>query len=864
VLRLLPLGAERADSETDLAELYASRRRDRGRVYATRRLLGDVLSVATPRPNLSAAAQDMRYGLRLFRKHTAVVGITVVGLGLAIAMCTTVFSILSATILRPYDMDDPSTVVRVHRLFEQGTATSWPYSAFAGLQRSTQVALEASLAERVVLGTGPGTPAAPPEPILFVSGGYLPLLGGRPLHGRTLEPSDDRPGAAPVVVISHAFWTRHFNGDAAIIGRAIAMGRGSVTVAGVLRPPFSGPLETPPSFWAPFATHSEVYGGAAIGPSNQIHVNVIARTAAGGAPAAQEQLSAVASRLPAGSQRTTGALLESAGSRIGGPDAGALYLVIAIIFLVVGLVLALACANVANLLLAGASTRAREFGIRIAMGASRQRLLRQLLTESLVVGAAAGAFGFLLSLWLVPTLAHLIGLSPAYDVRPDLSVMLFTFVIALGAGVGAGLAPARHGARSDVAGLIKSQSLHAGTSPRATRLRRGFIGFQAAASMLLLVTAALFLRAAMQITRTDLGFDADRLVSVGATFPQAAAAASEGDDASIAAYWRTALDRVRALPSVEGASLAMYPPFGGPVVLTERTHEGSPYTIVDNWTDAAYFQTAGFRIVRGRAYTPAEVEGHAPVAVVSESLARDFLPGVEPVGASLSLITLATSRRDGAVTIIGVVADAVTWRVRAGGNGAIYRPIDPKTLVDAGVTTLADARIVIRTPHPAGAIRDVEAALVAIDSRMRPDSTIIGDDVAKYLNEPTILAGLSGAVALLALVLSVLGIFGVTSFVVSQRTQEVSVRMAIGATAGDVMRLLIGQNIWPVAVGLIAGLAVALLGSRVLGGALSGLSPYDPLAIVPAVLVLSLTALVAIAVPARRAARTDPASVLRQ
>lgn len=864
LLRLMPLGEHRSESEADLAELFASRRHTHGRVHATRRLVVDLLSVATPKPGLGAAVHDMRFGLRLFRRHSGIVGVTIVGLGLAIAMCTTVFSILNATVLRPFEMDDPSTVVGVQRLFERGMTNTWPYSAFIELQRSAGAMVEASVSDSVRFAASANATDAASASILFVSGGYLRMLGGRAELGRTLEPSDDRPDAAPVVVISHSFWLTHFNGDHAVVGRTIPLGQGSATVAGVLRQKFSGPLELPPSFWAPFSTYGGLYGDAAIGPSSGIQVDIVARTPVGGATALQNQLSSLASRLPAtgfgasdaAPGLTTGVHFESKASRIGGPDAGSFYIVIAIIFLIVGLVLALACANVANLLLAGASTRAREFGVRIAMGASGRRLMRQLLSESLLVGAVAGAFGFLLSMWMVPLLARIVGLPASYDVSPDLTVMAFTTVIALVAGLGAGLAPARFGARSDIAGVMKSQSLQSGTSPTASRLRRGFIGFQAAASMLLLVTAALFLRAAVHITGVDLGFDANRLVTVTTAFPDSTAAGS-GDEDAPSAYWRTALERVRALPSVEGTSLALYSPFGGEVASIILNRNGSEYTIVDNHTAADYFQTAGFKIVRGRAYTADEVAGRAPVVVVSESLVRDLLNGVEPVGAPLSAITSITSPRDNGVTIIGVVADAVIRPIRdAGGNGAIYRPIDP--------TALAGARLVIRSPQPAGVVREVETVLTQIDPRVRLTSTVVADDVERYLNEPRMLAGLAGAVSLLALVLSVLGIFGVTSFVVGQRTQEVSVRMAVGASATDVVRLLIRQNVLPVAGGLAVGLAIALAGSRVLTGALSGISPYDALAIVPAVAVLSVTALAAIAVPALRAARTDPASLLRQ
>jgi predicted permease len=854
---------DRNDWKGDLAELFAERRRARGSIYATRRLVVDALSLALPRPRMGAMFQDVRHAIRLFRKNAAIVGTTVAGLGLAIAMCTTIFTILNATLFRPYEMDDPSTVVKVNRLYERGLSTTWPYSAFVELQRgSTLAAVEASLSDEVRLEAAPGDAGAKPESIMFVSGGYLPTLGGRTVLGRTLDPSDDRPGASPAVVISHDFWTRHFRSDASVVGRTIRLSNGAATVAGVLRPNFSGPNEKPPSFWSTFAAYGALYGSGAVGPSSQIQVKVIARTSS---PAARDQLSSIAAGLPPMGfigaatilEKTTGVELASGASRIDGPDAASVYVVVAIIFLVLSLVLALACANVANLLLAGASTRAREFGVRVAMGASRRRLMRQLLTESAVIGAAAGFAGFMLSLWLVPAITRGVGLPMSTEVSFNWTVMLFATSIGIASGLGAGLAPARYGARGDIAGILKAQSLQSGSSPKASRLRRGFIAFQAAASMLLLVTSALFLRAALHITHVDLGFDADKLVAVTLAFPGSpgyGAPKTESQQAEMTAFWRRAVDRVSALPSVERASLTLYPPFSGLTSMTTIDHGGSPYTIFNHRTDAAYFATAGHRIVRGRAYTADEVASRAPVALVSEGLARDFLPGIDPIGAPLK--TMTADKEGGRITIIGVVADAMASNIRARGNGAVYQPIDPDSL--------ADARLLVRSADPGHVVRDVENALVAIDPRVRPSSQIVRESVEKFMNEPRVLAGLSTAVAVLALVLSVLGIFGVTSFVVGQRTQEVSVRMAIGASAGDVVRLLIRQNMWPVVGGLATGLGAALLGTRVLTGALSGISPYDPLAIIPAVLVLAVTALAAVAIPALRAARTDPAAVLRQ
>ena len=871
LLACLPLAERRAEVEDDLTELFETRARTRGRLHASWRLLRDILSVgiaALPRSPYIAPARDsvrlpaawlldLRHGLRLFGKHPAVIGATVGGLALAIAVGTTVFTILNATVLRPYGMDDPASVVRVQMLIRQGMSNEWPYHAFGDMrERAGLSRVEASAQERARFSLTAGETPARDDSVLFVSGGYLPALGGRAVLGRTLQPSDDDAGAAPVVVLNHRFWTSRLNGDSGIVGRTIWLSGTPVTVVGVIDPDFTGPVDQPPALWAPFGSYGAIYRDRPINRTSTLSVRVVARVAANvERGAAERELSVIAAALPDVGVRTeaegllavTGVRLDGASSPMDGPDAAAMLLVVGVILLIVGVILALACANVANLLLAGAAARTREIGIRLALGASRGRILRQLLGESVLIGLFAGGTGLLLSLWLVPIVVSAIGPPDSHDVRPDAAVYLFTLIIAVLSGAGAGLAPARHGSRGDLVAVLKSQGTQAGGPPAASRMRRWFIGFQAAASILLLVTAALFLRGALHMTRLELGFDADRLVTVTTSFPR-----SELRPETVDAYWQSALEQVRRQPSVEQASLTRHPPFGGTTSVTNLDRRGGIYRIYENRTDAEYFATAGFRLLRGRGYSADEVRANAPVAVVSESIVRDFFGGAEPIGATLSAVAEPLS----SITIVGVVADAVTARIRGTGNGTIYRPLAPMDL--------RDARLVVRAAHPSAIVRDLEKTLLAIDPRVRPVTNVMSDDVDRYMDEPKVLAGMSAAVASLALVLAVLGLYGVTTFVVNQRMWELHVRQAIGASTRDIVRLLVRQSLTPVMIGLVAGLMVALAAVRVLTPGLSGISPYDPVAILGAVGVLVGAALIAVVSPARRAAQADPAAVLRQ
>ena len=591
LLKCLPLGERREEIETDFTELFDARLRAGGRLHASWRLILDLVSLLKPRASSVAAAPrdrsgglvtwlvDLRYGLRLFRKHPAVIGATIAGLALAIAVGTTVFTILNASVIRPYGMADPRSVVRVELLSEHGLSTEWPYHAFHAMrERARQTQLAASLEEHVRFSWSAAETPSRVDALQLVSGGYIPTLGGRAALGRTLLPSDDEPGAAPVVVVNHRFWTSRLNADPAIVGKTVWLSGSAVTVAGVIEPSFTGPVGNPPAIWAPFGSYGAIYKDRPIDRTSATQVRVIARVVGGAARAAAEQeLSAIAAGLPdvgiptesGGLSRATGVRLDGAASPMDGEDNADLVIVIGAVLLIVCLVLALACANVANLLLAGAAARTREIGVRLALGASRRRILRQLLSESAVIGLMAGAAGFLMSMWLVPMVVRVVGMPDTSDVRPDLAVILFTAVIAVFCGTAAGLAPARHGAKSDLLTVLKSQGAQAGSPPKAARTRRLFIGFQAAASVLLLVTAALFLRAALHIVRVDLGFDADRLASVAPVFPR-----SGFDGTAVQGYWRSAMERVRAMPSVERASLALYTPFGGAVGIREVPRRG--------------------------------------------------------------------------------------------------------------------------------------------------------------------------------------------------------------------------------------------------------------------------------------------------
>lgn len=858
----------------DLDELYA-RDRARGmsawRAHArhARRLFGSALSVwraDREQPRVPGGEwlrevrggtmlRDLRFALRLFRKHPAPIGIAIGGLALAIGVVSSVFTIVDVTMLRPYVMDEPASVVSVGWAHGHG----WPYWSYPMFLKmrdeATRSRVEASTLDTVRFSTVSATGGDSRRRILFVSGGYLQMLGGRPSLGRALEPSDDAAGAPPVIVVSHRFWSTELNGDASVVGKTVWLNGSAVTLVGVLQADFTGPVksEIRPSIWAPFAAFDDVLIGQPSDAVSRTTVEVIARLAPGVATyAAQADLSAIVKRsTPSGSTSSASAAgpavwLYGAASPIDGQDAADSYLAIAAIFGIVGLVLALACANTANLLLAAATTRMPEMGVRLALGAGTRRLVRQMVNESLLLGLMAGGLGFLFAVWFVPVLGAMLGLSPELNPAPDARALLFTVGVALVCGLGAGLSPARHGARGNLLAALKSQS---GSTAVPSRLRTSFVGFQAAVSIFLLVAAALLARTAILMTRADIGFDVDRLLTVSLERQRAGA-----DEA---AYIRTVLAAVREVPSVERASVTQHEPWGYSLERDRFTFGGTVYQVNVNRSDADFFPTAGVRILRGRAFTPDEVNHEAQVALISYSVARAFFGGSDPIGQSLSNVPSKELRLEPA-TIIGVVGDALLTPMDGQVYGSIYRPISRKRANPPS--------LLLRTANPRVAARAVEDALRRVDPRVPPTTAIVRDGLDAFLGNKRTLAWLAAPTAVLAVVLAVLGVFGVTAFVVSQRTQEVSLRMALGASSADVLRLLVTDGLRPVIVGLGAGLGVVLLAAQFTARMfnLSGISPHDPLSIGGATAILLAGALVAVLIPARRAAKTDPAGLLRQ
>jgi predicted permease len=793
--------------------------------------------------------QDARFACRLFRRRPSPVVMAIGGLALAIGVATAAFSLVNASLLRPYAMDDPSSVVSVAPLGHP----AWiglPYPQYLRMHdEATSTAVEAALPDRVRFSTAPAADGLANRPVLFVSGGYLRLLGGRPLLGRTLDASDDTPAASAAIVVSDRFWRTTLDGDPSVVGRTVWINGAPATLVGVVRPDFTGPVRTPVSIWATLAAVDDVHAGTPVTPDAKTDVEVVARLRPDSTvSAAQAELSAISSRSRApgstsGNPRSSDVWLQSATSPIDADSGGDTYAILLCVIGIVALILALACANVANLLLAAAMTRAREVGVRLALGASRGRLVRQMISESALLGLVAGAVGVLLAYWMTPILGAVVDMPPEIDLAPDGRVLIFATAVALVCGVSAGLSPARFGARGNVVGALQAAGSSRGAAGIPSRLRTTFVAAQAAMSMLLLVAAVLLGRSAIRMARTDVGFDADRLLAVQFDM-------RPGPDEI--AYIDAARDAVRAIPSVERVSVIQNAPWG---CCIERYRATSSFEMHVERTDAELFATSGMRIVRGRGFTSDEVAGGAPVALISENVARTFFRDLDPIGQPLSARVPPDGGPDSPAIVIGVVADALLSQIGSRDYGTIVRPI--------GRQRDNAPALIVRTATPGLTARAVEGALRRVNDRVKATTSVVQDGLDAFIGGKQRVTWLLVPTAVLALVLAALGIYGVTTFVVGQRMDEVSVRMAIGASAADILRLLVTDSLRPIVIGLAVGLGAALLVARVFAGELGGISPYDPASIAVAIATLTACALAAVLVPARRAAKTDPAVLLR-
>lgn len=815
-----------------------------------------------------AILPDLRYAVRMLGRSPLFTVTSVASLAIGIAAATTIFSLTDALLFEPATgVRDGSRVVDIGRANQgEGGFDNMSYPAVKYLRDHTQSL--AGLAA-VKFGGGPMTLSdnGASERIFgsLVSGNYFDVLGTRPALGRFFSPDEDMvPGARPVVVLSHAFWERRFNRDPEILQKALRINNQAFTVVGVAEPGFSGSSLVGTEVWVPMAMVASFLGvetSNLLTSAENVWVVAIGRLNSGvSATQAQAELvtlmEAFKASEPRANPRHTISVIHT--SRVPGPVRTPFLAFIGFLFALTSALVAIACSNVGGMLLARAATRRREMATRLAVGAGRGRLIAQLLTETVVLFAVAGAAALPLTFALIQVLESFLPALPVMinlDLSLNWRVMAFAMGVALAAGLVFGLAPARHALGADLAPML--HGANATVDRRRFRLRNVLVSAQVALSLMLVVIAFLFVRTLQAASTVDTGFETANVqiasvdVSLSGYRGQEAVALAERYE-----------ERLRAVSGVTAVATArMVPLQGGGFGLGSISVPGVTGPEPDGSWDAdwdivspGYFTTVAMEIVEGRAFTAADREGTPRVTVLNQTFARRLFPGRSAVGQQVT----HHSGRDEVqpLTVVGVAADAKYRYVSDGPRNFIYVPLAQQAF--------SEFSLFVR--HAAGrpVAQDVRAAMAQVE----PNVPLIllqsfDDAVAVGLLPQRLTAWIAGSVGSIGVGLAALGLYGLMAFLVTQRTREIAIRMALGASVGNMRSMVMQQGAWLGLAGITIGLLLAGVIGTLAQSLLVGVTAIDPVTFGGTALLFAVVLAAACWAPARRAAATDPAVALR-
>ncbi len=791
---------------------------------------------------------DIRFAIRGLRKQPVLTGVAILTLALGIGANTAMFSVINTVLLRPLPYPNPDRLVWMNESGDEVANRMLSYPNFVDWRARNQT-FEAMSTYRTWAMTLTGLAQPTQLQAGMVTADYFKVMGVAPFRGRAFTAEDDRPGATPVTIISYAFWQKYFAGDSSAVGKTITLDDSAVTIIGVMPEGFAH--QGPPPLWVP------------IGPMNwnnrdvRTGGNVIGRLKPGVTiEQARADINAVARQLArehpvanAGANRVNVLSLQE---RLTGNVRTPLW----ILFAAVALVLLIACGNLANLMLARAVTRQREFAIRAAMGATRARVIRQLLVESLLLALLGGAAGLIVASWSLALLTRAASeIVPRLDqLHLNYRVLGFNLAVTFASGIIFGLAPAWRFSKPDLQETLKDNNSGSGER-QGKRLRAGLVIAEIALATILLAGAGLLIRSLIQLTNSNVGFDSHQVL----TFDLSVNRGRYTGEGELARFQQQILDNVSALPGVESASMSVELPGFGSGWTNDIVAEGHPgpkrgELINVDWAIVSrdYFRTMRIPILRGRTFTADEDAEGKPVLLVSESLAHKFWPNGDAIGKHIGYDSPTPHE------IIGIVKEIGIYGSNAKPLIKIYTPLGraaPRSMVLSVRSTTADATVL--APAITNSIHTLDKDL-PISELASFDQILSREASPRRLN-----TGLLSLFALLALLLAATGIYGVLAYSVAQRTREVGVRMALGAARSDVMRLFVTQGMKLV----LAGLAIGLLGSfaltRLMTSLLFEVKATDPWTLIAVALLLTAVALIACCIPARRATRIDPLIALR-
>ncbi|MEK6300048.1 MAG: ABC transporter permease [Acidobacteriota bacterium] len=808
---------------------------------------------------MTTLVQDLRYGARMLFKSPAVTAVAILSLALGISANTVIFSVINAVLLKslPYAEAD-GIVLLWGDMPNEGNNRSQVSATDVDDWRNQNCVFEevATYSSWAPILSGAGEPDR--VNAMQVGDGYFKIMRGEPILGRTFLPEEQEDGKDFVVILGHGLWQRAFGGDANIVGKTVLLNSRPYTVVGVMPADFQS---LPSSL---VGARAEFYRPVAEKHDNEErssrHLRAIARLKPGVPLAqAQSEMNVIASRLEQQYPRdNTGygvRLVALAEDTVGGLRATLLML-----FGAVGFVLLIACANVGNLLLARSAARQKEIAIRAALGAARSRLVRQLLTESVMLAMAGGGLGLLFALWgtsLVESLGSKV--NPMLSEIPvDLRVLGFTLAISLLTGIVFGLAPALHVSKLDLNEALKEGGRSSGAGAARNRLRSALVVAEVAMALVLLISAGLLIKTVIRLRDVNTGFNPENLVTMNVALPNAKYPKAP----TWIAFYNQIIERIQSLPGVKSAGVTSILPFGGNfdgrglAVETRPKPRGEEISVALYIATPGYLQAMGIPMLEGRALAEQDVEASPLVALVNQTMAEELWPNDDPIGKRIKFPG-SEKRPQPWRTVVGVVSDVAQF-------GLDKKPPMQMYLPEAQFPTSFMTLVVRTNSDPSGMTASIREQILAVDrdqavSNIATMKELLGDSISLRRFSMLLLISFAG----IALTLAAVGIYGVISYTVTQRSHEIGIRMALGAGRKDILKLVVGQGMTLTLAGVAIGLVSAFGLTRVMVGLLFGVSATDPATFVLISIVLAGVALGACFVPARRATRVDPMVALR-
>ena len=809
---------------------------------------------------MDSLIKDIRYGVRGLLKHPGFTAIVVITLALGIGASTAIFSVVDSVLLRRLPYRTAERIVAIQEYGKDGKrgqvtsanfldwrAQNTVFEQLAAIKTTTANLALSDQAERLDLAQ--------------TNANFFDVFGIRPQYGRFFGPQDEEAGHAPVVILSDTLWRRRFAADMSLVGKPIILDGTNYTVVGIAPPGFQYPDKT--ELWLPpLRLVPELFPGQDVTQTRRMgYLAAVALLKPGvSVQQAASEMETITGRLRQQYPDTNNTRFDrvvSLHEHLIGDTNKLLWLLLG----AVTFVLLIGCANVANLLLASGASRQKEMAIRTALGASRWRVMRQLFTESTILALAGGTLGLLVAFWGLTAITRLLptDFPRLNEIHIDLRILAFTFAASVLTGILFGLAPALQISRPDVQDAIKETGRGTSGSRRQNRLRQVLIAAEVALSVVLLVGAGLLFRSFMRLQSVNTGFSSGEVLTARLT----PAGPGYANQAEFAKFYNQVLEKLSAVPGVQDAAIINTLPLDKGPTSGFRV-EGRPVTTPDKWPSVNYrvvsrnyFNAMGIPVLQGRAYTDRDDQNAPRVMIVNQKLARDIFPGEDPVGKRITFGNVDNNQQPVWFEIVGVVANVRSLELREEPIAELY--------FSFGQDFWPAMSLVVRSSVEPGSLTGSVRQVVNEVDKTVPVSNVKTMDhiVSESITQPRFNLFLLGLFSTVAMLLSAAGIYGVTAYSVTQRTHELGIRLALGAQVSDVLKMILGQGIAVIGIGLVIGLVSAFALMRLLRSLLFGVGENDPLTFVAITLVLLLVALIACYIPARRATKVDPLVALR-